>query len=224
MSNLKRILVTGGAGFLGSHLCERLIAEQHDVICVDNFFTSQKTNIAHLLEKPNFELIRHDITFPLYLEVDEIFNLACPAAPEHYQYDPISTIKTSVAGSINILAWQSVTEQKSYKPQLARFMAIQRFIRNLSHTAVKSIRLVHVPVTTKANALPKLFSWITGGCTKYQFVLFGYSTPTVPACIRSMDVLFQISSGRHSEGSRSRFSETVHKHGLFAIAMTWSKQ
>ena len=103
MSKLKRILVTGGAGFLGSHLCERLLAEKHDVICVDNFFTSQKSNVTHLLDKPNFELIRHDITFPLYLEVDEIYNLACPAAPGHYQYDPISTIKTSVAGSINML-------------------------------------------------------------------------------------------------------------------------
>jgi UDP-glucuronate decarboxylase len=103
MLKLKRILVTGGAGFLGSHLCERLVADRHDVICVDNFFTSQKSNIAHLLDKPNFELIRHDITFPLYLEVDEIYNLACPAAPGHYQYDPISTMKTSVAGCINML-------------------------------------------------------------------------------------------------------------------------
>jgi len=103
MLKLKRILVTGGAGFLGSHLCERLVADQHDVICVDNFFTSQKSNIAHLLDKPNFELIRHDITFPLYLEIDEIYNLACPAAPGHYQYDPIQTTKASVSGSINML-------------------------------------------------------------------------------------------------------------------------
>ncbi|MCC6125262.1 MAG: SDR family oxidoreductase [Pirellulales bacterium] len=103
MSSLKRILVTGGAGFLGSHLCERLIDEGHDVICLDNFFTSQKTNIVHLLPKPNFELIRHDITLPIFLEVDEIYNLACPAAPGHYQYNPIKTMKTSVMGSINVL-------------------------------------------------------------------------------------------------------------------------
>ena len=103
MLKLKRILVTGGAGFLGSHLCERLVADQHDVICVDNFFTSQKSNIAHLLDKPNFELIRHDITFPLYLEIDEIYNLACPAAPGHYQYNPVQTTKTSLSGSINML-------------------------------------------------------------------------------------------------------------------------
>jgi UDP-glucuronate decarboxylase len=103
VSTLKRILVTGGAGFLGSHLCERLIEQQHDVICLDNFFTSQKSNIAHLLSEPNFELIRHDITLPILLEVDEIYNLACPAAPGHYQHNPIKTMKTSVIGAINVL-------------------------------------------------------------------------------------------------------------------------
>jgi UDP-glucuronate decarboxylase len=103
VSGIKRILVTGGAGFLGSHLCERLVDEGHDVVCVDNFFTSQKTNVAHLLERSNFELLRHDIVQPLVLEVDEIYNLACPAAPGHYQYNPIKTIKTSVVGSINLL-------------------------------------------------------------------------------------------------------------------------
>jgi UDP-glucuronate decarboxylase len=103
MSSLKRILVTGGAGFLGSHLCERLIGQGHDVICLDNFFTSQKTNIVHLLAEPNFELIRHDITLPVYLEVDEIYNLACPASPGHYQFNPIKTMKTSVLGAINVL-------------------------------------------------------------------------------------------------------------------------
>jgi UDP-glucuronate decarboxylase len=103
VATLKRILVTGGAGFLGSHLCERLVAMGHDVICLDNFFTSQKANVAHLLDKPNFELIRHDIILPIYLEVDEIYNLACPAAPGHYQYNPIKTMKTSVMGAINVL-------------------------------------------------------------------------------------------------------------------------
>ena len=99
----KRILVTGGAGFLGSHLCEKLLDEGHDVICADNFYSATKQNILHLLGRPNFELIRHDITFPLYVEVDEIYNLACPASPVHYQHDPVQTTKTCVHGSINML-------------------------------------------------------------------------------------------------------------------------
>jgi UDP-glucuronate decarboxylase len=99
----KRVLVTGGAGFIGSHLCERLIADGHEVLCVDNFYTGTRENIRHLLGNPAFELLRHDVTFPLYVEVDEIFNLACPASPIHYQRDPIQTTKTSVAGAINML-------------------------------------------------------------------------------------------------------------------------
>lgn len=99
----KRILVTGGAGFLGSHLCERLLKDGCDVLCVDNYFTGVKDNIIHLLENPNFEIMRHDITFPLYIEVDEIYNLACPASPVHYQFDPVQTTKTIVHGSINML-------------------------------------------------------------------------------------------------------------------------
>jgi len=94
----KRILVTGGAGFLGSHLCERLVEEGHDVICLDNFFTGTKQNIAHLLGRANFEVIRHDLVQPIFLEVDEIYNLACPASPIHYQHNPVKTIKTSVMG------------------------------------------------------------------------------------------------------------------------------
>jgi UDP-glucuronate decarboxylase len=99
----KRILVTGGAGFLGSHLCERLLADGHQVLCVDNFFTGTRDNVNHLLSEPRFELMRHDVTFPLYVEVDEIYNLACPASPVHYQYDPVQTTKTSVHGAINML-------------------------------------------------------------------------------------------------------------------------
>ncbi len=99
----KRILVTGGAGFVGSHLCDRLVSAGDDVVCVDNFYTGDKRNIAHLLEQSNFELIRHDVTFPLYLEVDQIYNLACPASPIHYQRDPVQTTKTSVHGAINML-------------------------------------------------------------------------------------------------------------------------
>lgn len=99
----KRVLVTGGAGFIGSHLCERLLDKDYDVLCVDNYFTGQRDNILHLLPNPHFELIRHDVTFPLYVEVDEIYNLACPASPIHYQHDPVQTTKTNVHGAINML-------------------------------------------------------------------------------------------------------------------------
>lgn len=99
----KRVLVTGGAGFLGSHLCEVLLNKGHDVLCIDNYFTGRRANVAHLLDNPRFEVMRHDVTFPLYVEVDEIYNLACPASPVHYQHDPVQTTKTSVHGAINML-------------------------------------------------------------------------------------------------------------------------
>ncbi|ESQ81339.1 UDP-glucuronic acid decarboxylase family protein [Asticcacaulis sp. YBE204] len=109
---MKKILVTGGAGFLGSHLCERLLARGDDVLCVDNFFTGQRRNIAHLMGHPRFEFLRHDVTFPLYVEVDEIYNLACPASPVHYQFDPVQTTKTSVIGAINMLGLAKRTKAK----------------------------------------------------------------------------------------------------------------
>jgi UDP-glucuronate decarboxylase len=112
IASAKRILVTGGGGFLGSFLCERLVEAGHDVICVDNYYTGQRRNIAHLLEKPNFEALRHDITFPLYVEVDEIYNLACPASPIHYQRDPVQTTKTIVHGAINMLGLAKRTGAK----------------------------------------------------------------------------------------------------------------
>ncbi|HVE05795.1 MAG TPA: UDP-glucuronic acid decarboxylase family protein [Paraburkholderia sp.] len=111
----KRILVTGGAGFLGSHLCERLVTDGHDVLCVDNFYTGSKDNIAHLLDCANFELLRHDVTFPLYIEVDEIYNLACPASPVHYQHDPVQTTKTSVHGAINMLGLAKRVKAKIFQ-------------------------------------------------------------------------------------------------------------
>ena len=113
--SIKRVLVTGGAGFLGSHLCDRLVAQGQDVICLDNFFTSQKSNVSHLLDEPNFELIRHDVTHPVWLEVDEIYNLACPAAPGHYQFNPIKTMKTSVLGAINTLGMAKRCKAKIFQ-------------------------------------------------------------------------------------------------------------
>src|SRR5687768_13535420 len=111
----KRILVTGGAGFLGSHLCERLLAAGNDVLCVDNYFTGTKQNIVNCLDNPRFELMRHDVTFPLYVEVDEIYNLACPASPIHYQHDPVQTTKTSVHGAINMLGLAKRTRAKPFQ-------------------------------------------------------------------------------------------------------------
>lgn len=111
-SKHKRVLVTGGAGFLGSHLCERLLESGAEVLCVDNFFTGARSNVAHLLDHPRFELQRHDVTFPLYVEVDEIYNLACPASPVHYQFDPVQTTKTSVVGAINMLGLAKRTKAK----------------------------------------------------------------------------------------------------------------
>ena len=112
MSARKRILVTGGAGFVGSHLCGRLVEDGHDVLCVDNFFTGSRDNILDLIDAPHFELMRHDVTFPIYVEVDEIYNLACPASPVHYQYDPVQTTKTSVHGAINMLGLAKRTKAK----------------------------------------------------------------------------------------------------------------
>ena len=112
ITNHKRVLVTGGAGFLGSHFCDRLVADGCDVLCADNFFSGTKDNIAHLIGNPRFELLRHDVTFPLYVEVDEIYNLACPASPIHYQYDPVQTTKTSVHGAINMLGLAKRTKAK----------------------------------------------------------------------------------------------------------------
>jgi len=115
LSNRKRVLVTGGAGFLGSHLCERLLSDGCDVLCVDNFYSGTKENVAHLFSNPHFELLRHDVTFPLYVEVDEIYNLACPASPIHYQRDPVQTTKTSVHGAINMLGLAKRTGAKIFQ-------------------------------------------------------------------------------------------------------------
>ena len=112
---MKRVLITGGAGFLGSHLCDRLIRDGNDILCVDNYFTGTKANIGHLLDHQNFEIMRHDVTFPLYVEVDQIYNLACPASPIHYQYDPVQTTKTSVHGAINMLGLAKRTKARIFQ-------------------------------------------------------------------------------------------------------------
>src|SRR5439155_5078449 len=125
----KRVLVTGGAGFLGSHLCERLVAQGEDVLCVDNYFTGRKDNVAALLGDPHFETLRHDITHPLFVEVDEIYNLACPASPIHYQFDPVQTTKTSVIGAINMLGLPKRLKAKIFQDRKSTRL-------NSSHVAI----------------------------------------------------------------------------------------
>ena len=153
----KRILITGGAGFIGSHLCDRLVAAGHEVLCVDNYFTGSKSNVFGLMDAENFELMRHDITFPLYVEVDEIFNLACPASPLHYQHDPVQTTKTSVHGAINMLGLAKGRVLKFSKRPPAKCMATLRFIHKRKIIGATSIQLVPGAATTRANAVPRRY-------------------------------------------------------------------
>ncbi len=148
----KRVLVTGGAGFLGSHLCDRLIGQGHDVLCVDNYFTGRKDNIAHLLGTPHFEALRHDVTFPLYAEVDEIYNLACPASPIHYQFDPVQTTKTVDHGRDQHAGPGQAGEGAGVPGQhVARSMATRRCTRRPRTTAATSTRWGRAPATTRAS-------------------------------------------------------------------------
>ena len=161
----KRILVTGGAGFLGSHLCERLLADRAIVICVDNFLTGARRNIEHLLDHKHFEVIRHDVTFPLYVEVDEIYNLACPASPIHYQHDPVQTTKTSVHGAINMLGLAKRLRAKSCKPRRQKSTVTQTFIRSPKIIGGTSTRWGRGPATMKESAARRPSFSIIGGKT-----------------------------------------------------------
>ncbi len=192
----KRVLVTGGAGFLGSHLCERLLASERDVLCVDNFFTGTKDNIAHLLPNPRFELMRHDITFPLYVEVDEIYNLACPASPIHYQFDPVQTTKTSVHGAINMLGLA-----KRVKAKILQASTSEVYGDPEVHPQVESYwgrvnpsDCVHA--TTKESAALKLcFSIITASIS-CESRWPGFSIPMGRGCTRTTAGSYPISSSR----------------------------
>ncbi len=158
----KKILVSGGAGFLGSHLCERLLGAGYDVLCVDNYFTGTKANVAHLLDNSCFELHRHDVTFPLYVEVDEIYNLACPASPIHYQFDPVQTTKTSVHGAINMLGLAKRLKAKILQASTSEVYGDPMCIREPKIIGAWSIPSVLVPATMKVSAVPKpCFSIIT---------------------------------------------------------------
>ena len=151
-----RILVTGGAGFVGSHLCERLLNEGHDVICLDNFFTGSKDNIIHLMDNHRFELVRHDITEPILLEVDRIYNLACPASPVHYQYNPVKTTKTSVMGTINMLGLaKRVKRPHSAGLHLGGLRRPQCASADRRLTGATSTRSASAAATTRENGSPK---------------------------------------------------------------------
>jgi UDP-glucuronate decarboxylase len=182
----KRILVTGGAGFLGSHLCAQLLKQNCEVLCVDNYFTGSRHNVEALLDNPAFELLRHDITFPLYVEVDETYNLACPASPIHYQRDPVQTTKTSVIGAINMLGLtkrlrarivQASTSEVYGDPQVTPQHEDSRGEVNIAGPA---------PATTRESAALKRCSMTIGASTGCQSGLHASSTPMDRTCTRRM--------------------------------------
>jgi len=150
-----RILVTGGAGFIGSHLCERLLADGNDVLCLDNFFTGRRVNIVKLLDNHHFELIRHDVIEPVLLEVDQIYNLACPASPIHYQYNPVKTVKTSVMGMINMLGLAKRVRARILQASTSEVYGDRWYIRSLKSIGATSIRLACGLATTKESVLPR---------------------------------------------------------------------
>ena len=181
----KRVMVTGGAGFLGSHLCERLLNEGHEVLCVDNFFAGRKENISHLAGNPYFELLRHDVTFPLYVEVDEIYNLACPASPIHYQRDPVQTTKTSVHGAINMLGLTKRLKIKILQASTSEVYGDPE-VHPQPESYWGNINPVGCArVTTRVSAALKLFSSITIANIGCRYASRGYSTPTARVCSRT---------------------------------------
>src|ERR1022692_292434 len=161
----KRILVTGGSGFLGSHLCERLLTEGANVICLDNFFTGARTNIEPLLDNKHFELIRHDVTFPIYLEIDEIYNLACPASPIHYQHDPVQTTKTSVHGAINMLGLAKRVKAKIMQASTSEVYGDPNVHPQTEDYWGHVNPIGHAPAMMKANAAPRPCSSTIGVST-----------------------------------------------------------
>ena len=215
----KRILVTGGAGFLGSHLIDRLLESGHEVLCVDNLFTGTKRNLEHLHAEPRFEFIRHDVTFPLYVEADEIYNLACPASPIHYQHDPVQTTKTSVHGAINMLGLAKRLSAAFFRRQPVKFMAIRRFIRRPKLIGVTSTLLALALAMTKANAVPRPCSSTITDNTVLKSKWLGFSILTARACIRPTDGWFPISLCRRSGVSRLRFMEMENRP---AHSATWT--
>ncbi len=184
-----RYLITGGAGFLGSHLCDRLIRRGEEVLCVDNFFTGSRRNVEHLLGNRRFELLRHDVCFPLYVEVDRIFNLACPASPLHYQHDPVQTTKTSVHGAINMLGLAKRLKARILQASTSEVYGDRSCIPSLKVTGAGLILLVSALATMRGSGVLKRSFSIIGGSTLWRSRWCVFSIPTVPGCIPMMAVL-----------------------------------
>ena len=182
----KQILITGGAGFIGSYLCERLLNEGNSVVCVDNFFTGNRSNIAHLLDNPRFEVLRHDITMPLYVEIDEIYNLACPASPIHYQFDPVQTTKTSVHGAINMLGLAQAGEgQDSSGVDVGSLRRSGSSSADGGLLGPRQSDRPSVVLRRRQAGAPRRCSSTIGGSTGCGSRWCASSTPMVPACTRT---------------------------------------
>jgi hypothetical protein len=199
----RRVLISGGAGFLGSHLADRLLERGYQVLCVDNFFTGTRRNIEHLLNHKRFELLRHDITHPLFVEVDEIFNLACPASPIHYQKDPVQTTKTSVIGAINMLGLA-----KRLKIKILQASTSEVYGDPSVHPQTEAYwghvnPIAHARATTRASDAPKLCFSTTGDNTGFQSRSHASSIPTDPVPTRTTDASFRVSSYRPSSTKTS---------------------
>src|SRR5271166_4991983 len=205
----RRILVTGGAGFIGSHLCERLLERGDEVLCVDNFYTGTRHNVRHLLSNPRFELARHDVCFPLYVEVDEIFNLACPASPIHYQFDPVQTTKTSVHGAINVLGLAKRVKAKILQSSTSEIYG-DPTIRPQTEDYWGNVNpMVRDLAMMKVSAAQKPYSSTIGANTICPSKWREYSILTDPGCILMMGALFRILSSKHLATRILAFSATA---------------
>ena len=222
-SNKKRVLVTGGAGFLGSFLCERLLNAGHDVLCMDNFFTGRKANIAHLMDNPYFELMRHDVTIPFYVEVDEIYNLACPASPVHYQFDPVQTTKTSVHGAINVLGLANRVKAKVFQASTSEVYGDptvhpqpESYWGNVNPIGIRSC------YDEGKRCAETLFLIITANINSRLRSLES-STPMALACTHKTGASSPTSSCKPCKAIPSLFMETENRRALSAIATISSK-
>jgi NAD(P)-dependent dehydrogenase (short-subunit alcohol dehydrogenase family) len=214
----RRVLVTGGAGFIGSHLCERLLERGDEVLCVDNFYTGTRRNVQHLLSNPLFEVMRHDVCFPLYVEVDEIFNLACPASPVHYQFDPVQTTKVSVHGSINILGLAKRVKAKVLQASTSEVYGDptvhpqkEDYWGNVNPIGLRSCY-------DKANGARKPYSSIINASIVCRSRLHGSSILMVRACIQTMGASYRTSLSKPSAMSTLRFMARATRPARFAIS------